>query len=453
LISQDVFGSGNAPTFASQKMIFSIPLTQVGADFYDALIKGATGVPVTVALTYGGLTPPAGFTVHVNWDLTYQHYSSDSKFAARASYWGLWGGSVNSERQEIFDELKKSGAVKVDVITGSGFSMDQIDKYLQPILARINAEMIENLKPPDKLSPAAAPDPSAGGFFGSAGYSVSVKSATEHRSGVEDVSFNVRNYEERVTVASGFIGIGGYPDEVKAKLVTTAPLGSWDKAYFLFPTMFNDPRLRIQAATIQIGLTDGTSDIARSIYQWKPDKDWSSPANGITIQWAAIPLAGLKAKLGDDTYAKLKFRLKLDVVQEDSVLSKESSFPLFNGQTALGSLPDLIDKVGIDATTITFNQVQSNSPLDSIAFKVTSLGHTCSDTIRPRATDDGKRIPPQVVYCAIPKGPTGAEPIEVFVSFAKTDGTIVAWKHNGDVKKDNSVVDIKDIVLRDSDWK
>ena len=66
LIASAPQGEGIAPTFATQKMAFSVPLTRVGSDVYDELVHGNTGMPVSVELTYNGLTPPAGFKVKVD---------------------------------------------------------------------------------------------------------------------------------------------------------------------------------------------------------------------------------------------------------------------------------------------------------------------------------------------------------------------------------------------------
>jgi hypothetical protein len=452
LISADTFGSGNAPTFASQKMVFSIPLTQIGADVYDALVKGNTGVPVAVAITYGGLTPPAGFSVHVNWDLTYHHYSSDSKFAARASYFGLFGASYRSERQDVFNELTKDGSVKIDVIEGSGFKMQDIDKYLQPILQRINSEMVENMKPPDQVNPAAAPDPDAGGYFGGAGYSVSVKNETQRRHGTEDISFYVRQYQERVTAVSGFIGIGDYPEEVQKQLITIVPKGTWDKAYFLLPTMFNDPRLGIQGVDLEISLTNGSDKFDSELFKWKSDGDWKDKA-GESRTVAFFPLLGLREKIGDAAYKNLNFHVQMKIIQRDVVALAERTIPVFDGETALASLPEMVEKIGFDCSGLSWNQLNSDSALLAVQINLKSGDLDISDTIRPRVVD-GKVLPPEMWFSVVPR--TSGQPAAAIakVGFVLKGKDPVKWKYDGqDLRHITGVTDLKDIIFQDTDWQ
>jgi hypothetical protein len=130
LIASSYEGAGMAPTFASQKMAFSIPLTANGADVYNAVVNSPTGVLIWVKLNYEGLTPSVGVKVSVNWDQAFHHYSSDKKFAARASYFGWFGASFNGEWQNIYNELTQNGDIKVEPILGNGFTQSDLEKVL-----------------------------------------------------------------------------------------------------------------------------------------------------------------------------------------------------------------------------------------------------------------------------------------------------------------------------------
>jgi hypothetical protein len=77
LIGNGALGEGIAPTFASQKMVFALTLTKLGTDVYESLVNSATGVPIIMTFTYQGLTPAVGLNVTVDWDQTYQYYSSN----------------------------------------------------------------------------------------------------------------------------------------------------------------------------------------------------------------------------------------------------------------------------------------------------------------------------------------------------------------------------------------
>jgi len=208
LLSSQPQGGGVGPANASQKMVFMLELTSNGADVYEKLTRGNTGVPVHIEFVYLGLTPKAGFRVNVDWDQTYSHYSRDEKFRARASYWGLAGANARADITSIRDELTRAKAIKVEAIEGEGFDMSKIDAYLQPLLKRINDELIEDMKPPSEVDPAKADDPGTAGYFGGVGYAVAMKSVTKVKHGNEVIDYRFQKIVERANIADGFLGIG-----------------------------------------------------------------------------------------------------------------------------------------------------------------------------------------------------------------------------------------------------
>ncbi len=117
LLAEAPKGAGIAPTFATQKMAFSVPMTRVGSDVYDELVNGNTGMPVVVQFSFNGLTPPAGFKVEVDWDQTHDYYSKHQKFAAQAA-WKGFGGSIDVDRQKIRETLEENKCMKVLVTEG-----------------------------------------------------------------------------------------------------------------------------------------------------------------------------------------------------------------------------------------------------------------------------------------------------------------------------------------------
>jgi hypothetical protein len=169
LLVGNVEGVGIAPTFATQKMAFSVELSALGADVYEALANSTTGIPVQVTLTYGGLTPKAGFKVNVDYEQVYKHYSRAEEIRAEASYFGLFGASYRRSSSQFVNDLTNSGALTVELNPGEAFGEEQIAKYLQPVLKRINDQMLDFLRPPAEIEPARAAAPGGGGFFGGAG--------------------------------------------------------------------------------------------------------------------------------------------------------------------------------------------------------------------------------------------------------------------------------------------
>src|SRR5262249_28471978 len=141
---------------------FQVPLTRMGTDLYENLTSGNTGIGVRAQLTYQGLMPAKGFKVTVSWDQLRDYFSKDERIRASVSYsafFGLVRASASYEKQnsEIREALEQHKCIKVEVIEGTGFTLADADKYLQPLLARINQELLDDTKPPEKIDPANAP--------------------------------------------------------------------------------------------------------------------------------------------------------------------------------------------------------------------------------------------------------------------------------------------------------
>ena len=230
-----VFGEGVAPLSDTQRMIFQMDLTQAGADVYDALTKkGQGGVGVAVTVDFLGLTPPAEVRITADYRLIANHYSKNekTKVAAAASAWfGLVKANAEyrSDFMEARDSLEKAGALKVDVYGNEQIPSEKLNElFVAPVLARINQQILEVQKSPEKTVPASAPDPvaeaSAGGWgFATAyGKSVAVKNVSEVRDYKETVDLKFRDVVPRQTLVAGFIGVGNYDEKIKDQLYITA---------------------------------------------------------------------------------------------------------------------------------------------------------------------------------------------------------------------------------------
>ena len=447
----DTFGSGIAPIFASQKMVFSLMLNKIGSDVYSALTQGNTGVPLVVQMTYSGLTPPAGFSVEVNWDQTYEAYSKDSHFAARASYLGWISGSLRQDRQDAFETLVKHKCIKVNIIEGSGFTMEQIDRYLQPILNRINAEIIEEMRPPPKIDPASAPDPKLGGWAFAAGYSVATRSTGSRKSGTEVINFNVRQYEERITIASGFIGIGHYPIELRNRLIITVPPGDWTTAYFLMPNMFEDQDLCIKGATLRLDLCNGPHNLITQNYTWNTKDGWQSvildTANTPTRS-AMFLVAPWRQTMTEAEYHGLTFRANISIAQYDEPeVNATWTMPVFNGSMAIQSINNLFEKIGFDLSLLRFQQIDHEQPLFRVEMRLKSGPILYQHTIKP-AFIDGKYVQPSMISWLIPREAKDPNPVVVEIFFVMKGNRRHSWGHNGkNLRQLNEYIDLTSILL------
>lgn len=441
-----VQGTGIAPVFATQKMVFSLTLTDIGADALDRLVQVNTGLPVAVIFTYNGLTPPAGFEVNVDWDQTYSHYSRDEKFRASASYFGLFGASYESQAQSIYNTLVENKCLTIKLTTGESVTSKQLQEHLAPILKRINDEMLERFRPPAEVAAAQASAPTAKGFFGSAGYSSAMKRAENVKRGSERIVYTQQDLVERKTIAAGFIGIGAYPQSVRDALVTSVPAESvFRSAYFVLPSTANAEELGIREITLEMALrADGTDRSVQSV-QWTADRGWRDVRNNARSAMV-FPLLGLPAQV------PIKFRSKLTVLTRQDRLVHESLADATSGDVRIGGLDrSSLDVVQIDASGLSFRQMDPASDLTQVGVTLTSGGRTLTSTLVPRLVS-GQRQAPEPIMWLVPRGADGASPeVKAEITFHLRTGERRVWRHSG--QNLQAALQSLYVYLDDEDWR
>lgn len=444
LIAEAPKGSGIAPTFATQKMAFSVPMTRVGSDVYDELVNGNTGMPVVVEFSFNGLTPPAGFKVEVDWDQTYDFYSKHQSFAAAASWKGLVGGAVSVDHQKIRSTLEDNKCIKVLVTEGESLSQAQIDKHLEPILNRINQELVEHTKPPEKIEPSKAPKAKATGRFFSASYSVAIKDVELVKKGKEVIDFNVRQHQTRKTIAAGFIGIGRYPDELKERLVTVVPEGEWRSAFFVLPAVGDGEELGITQVDLEIGLSDGNEVRQSQVVVWTPQDGWKD-RNGKPRTVLTFALMGLAASGFDLDQAT--FESRAQITHKRRVLAIDQTFDVFDGEKAVTTPLAAVDVATIDGSILSWRKVDGVSDLAAVSVKLQSGSQSFSGSLKPRNVD-GTWVEPVPLHWLVEKD---AGPITARVRFLLNSGKGVEWQHNGkDLEEDLASLEV---FLVDGDWQ
>jgi hypothetical protein len=448
LLAEAPKGNGIAPTFATQKMVFTVPLTAIGADVYAGLVDSATGVPVMVSYTYEGLTPPGGFTVFVDYDQTYRHYSESSSFRAEASYLGLFGGGYTRTSESIFNELVNSHCIRVDLTVGENFTMAQAQGYLQPILARINSELLEASKPPDKVDPAKASAAAKGGWWGSVNYSVATKSEVDRKHGTETFDFHVRSIMDRKTVASGFIGIGKYPDEIRKKLVFNS-VGTFQRAFFLLPGIEDVDQMGIRQVQLEVNMRSDANNLLPNpkTVSWTPKQSWSDGAQ--TMNVIAFGLGGFG--LSQEQIRRLKFVESVRIsLKNGPPLEYKQTVDAFNGTLGIPRPTDNLEIVTVDGQSLSWKRLDTTSKLEAVEVAMASGNRAVSETLRPQLNNGKWEIPKPFYWLVGRSLGQQADPLSVTIRFRLDDGTTSTWSHSGDLRQ-NSVSST--IVLFDSDWK
>lgn len=311
-------GTGTAPTFASQTMAFSIPLTQLGAAVFDELVKGATGVRTAVAFSYNGITPKCGYRITADYSQARDFYSRNEKIAARASYYGWFGGSYNKESTDIRDTLAKEGALKTEVLASNECTSERLDALMQPILKRINDQVLATFKPPQNIDPAVAGTPSTGGYFGGVGYSVAVKKVSELTTLKETINFEQATIVERNTVAQGFIGIGNYSEDIRKQLITVVDGVVNPGVYFALPQV----QQGIEQVDMTVSLRAKDKTFANNQFQYtRAANAWKNLQTGDATERISFSMKGIEQQFGKPAVqnAQLRINKVLRTAQQESV--------------------------------------------------------------------------------------------------------------------------------------
>ena len=384
----------------------------------------------------------------MDWDQAYKFYSKNQKIAAQAAYKNWFKASFNSESQRLYEQLVENKALEVNITAGEGFGAQDIDKFVKPIIERINKELLEDTKPPEKIAEAKAKDvPLDDKAYVSGGYSVAVKNVDKVKKGKEKINFNFKQHVERKTVAGGFMGIGRYPDEMKAQMVTVVPHGNWNNAYFLLPAVADDEGLGISQVDLQIGVKNGQEVIDQQVVIWDPKVGWKDregkPRNVVTF--GLMNLAEY-----NKNYKNLEFDTKAKITLKHEVLETQSTLPVFNGETAVSTPFSNVDVVKIDSELLTFRKMDSSSKLDFVRINLTAGDRKYSKMIKTRNVD-GSFVEPAPVYWLVEKREKQLLPVRADIKFELNDGSTVNWIHNGQDLRDGSLG--TEILLRDYDWQ
>jgi len=432
ILTSAPLGAGIAPNHATQKMVFSVPLTKIGADVYKELVTGNTGLGVAVTMSYSGVTPPAGFKVIVDWERTYSFFSKHSKFRAQAAWYGRFTGSASyqSDRQKLLQELIQNKAIKVEVIEGEDFDMSQIDNYLQPILNRINQEILEAFKPPEKFDLAKTTAPNVSGRWIGLGYSVAVKDFKKVKKGKETIDFSIRKHQERRTIASGFIGIGRYPSELRDRLVTIVKPGGWQSAFFVLPVVGDAEELGISQVDMQIALFHQGQHYDAQSVKWTPTAGWRD-RNQISRTVVAFPLVYWYQKIGDSAMKQVKFETNTLITLGQKVLKLRQRVDMFDGDAPIAMPLSAVEVVEIDGQDLNWRLVEDDGTLSRVSVALKSGDQDFKKTLRARNVD-GEWLPPKPVYWLLARPDKGAKPIKAKIryQYKHRHKKVIDWEYN-----------------------
>ena len=453
LVASEPVGPGIAPTFATQKMTFAIPLSKIGSDVYDTIANGTTGLAAGVEFTYTGLTPPTGFTVEVDWDMAHTFLSKDEKARAEVSVMGFFGGKASGDRNKLVETLQQNKVLTITEIE-PGESGQQA---LQLILQRINQELLTAATPPAAVGEASAADAKMpenivkrlqSKIFGSVGYSVAIKDRRVTKKGKETVRFISRKLQERKTLASGFVGIGAYPEDVRQRLVTIVPQGPWKSAFFVLPNVGDAQEIGISQVDLEIRLNNGGTTHATQVAVWKPATGWRG-IGGASAEPRSLIAFGLMDLYAKDPKLKdVRFETATQVTLKNDVLRVTDTLPV-DDQRAIVTPLSAVKVVRVDSASLSWAGLVPDSELISATIAVRAGDKSFNTLLKPRLLDD-KTAPPAAVNWVVPRN----VPVVATVTFRLKDGRTISWAQNGRnlAEGQESSGDLF-LELIDADWK
>ncbi len=371
-LSSGVQSPAIAPTFSTQAVPFQINLTSLGADAMKALTqKGQGGLGVYYQLEFEGTLPPSKIKVEVDWKQTFKHFSENTK---KKHYWNALlfaGGTKTTDTKKISEELLENKCIKV-IMEGREDELEALQDVLDPIMERINNELVAKMAPPEKVDPAEAKDPSYGiGMFYGGGSSYAMKDLKVEKLGKETITFDRAKTITRATSCGTFIGIGNYNQEIIDAANIVMDPGNWEKAYFTIPKVFPSPNLLTVTLNQYVQYKENSGKPAGAkpnfpgcenpqLIIWKPDAVNGQPGwvdkNGNSAQNISWPLQALYAEAraaGKDINDYVEYKVEMIITNQEGRLVNETNLtkiiPMMSGDKPVTNPMAMVQELIVSA--------------------------------------------------------------------------------------------------------
>lgn len=379
-----------APIFSTQQVPFQINLTSMGADAMKALTqKGQAGLGVLYILHFEGVLPPANVTVEVDWDQTFSHFSENSR--KKEYYFALFSGGMKEEnKQKIAESLIENKCIKV-TMSGREDELEAMQAVLDPLLERINNELVAKMAPPEAIDPAVAGDPKmCGGMFHGSGGSYAMKDKKVTKRGKEKFTFDRSKIITRSTSCGTFIGIGNYDKHIIEAANIVMDPGNWEKAYYTIPSVGLDPLLvsidlnqyvqyKKDSGQKEGGLPRFSGCENPQLITWRPDAINGKPGwvdrNGMSVANISWPLQALYAEAkaaGKDIndYVEYKVEMTISAKGKRSTVDEvklAKLIPMMAGDKPVTNPMALVDTLTVTCDYLT---LEKDDGLKKVSFKI-----------------------------------------------------------------------------------
>lgn len=462
LNAQGTQSPGLAPAYVTGALPFQLKLDKFDSDLYETLVNtSGGGVGVLMKLGFEGVLPPAGFKVTINWDQTYDflYENKETRVAIGTCNFGV---DIGISKTKIRENLLSNGCMKVESLSNEAVKQEDIDRYLDPVIERIQQTLIAKIHPPERIDTESKnePDSFSKSFFpAKSSVSVEMKTKNEVKTGSETFVYDRSVVVERNTSCGAFIGINSYSDAVKKRLVSTMPLDSWASAFLLLPGVDNSPELHISSVNMSAEVVDKNGDAISGLSDtaaWSAEKprSWLN-RDGEETASLRFPLMSLFKKHNNDiAVIRKRYNFKVDVSVIQSFgsgklyeVKTSRLMPMFDGDLPLPATVNFVDPVVFDVSALTFNR---SSGVKKVKVEIRKEGS--SDKLEysfPSKSGDESSVV-FLVEAAMTGNEEPAAQILSTVTFETAKGKVL-WQNND--KDLRGLEPSLYFMLFDSDWE
>ncbi len=449
--------SFDGATTVSQEMVMSYDLTVLGANVFEGLATGQSGLTMRANITYNGLTPPCGYNIHGKWDNVYKYYEKQTKKEGGLSLGPIKIGASDTKEKKR-ESLSKTQNVTVEQIgcKEEGDDPSDGDANLVALLAKIesqvfNTDMLTQAEELAKLESMLAVTDDKGvqkmllnkiaGTQNSIklGWQRSVKDIEKRQTGEINYKYSKQNIIQRKTTFGGGLSFANY-NLTEEQLISEGYVILVDANKDFKSTIFGlpivNPDYDLNGLVLEIKYKNSNGKTTSEARRWTKGKGWQTPT-GQKVDHIRFNLIGEKDK---KRQAEPEFDIHLQVIAKTSTLSFDidRKVTMAGDEKFVDALEIITDTYIIEGQDLSFKKISQNDmDLSNAKIEIAIGDKIIKKYIRPFYTN-GIAGPPKSIYLLLPKG--------------ESNGGTITFSAGGGLKKVTELSSGEN-VLFDEDWQ
>lgn len=449
--------SFDGSTTVSQEMVMSYDLTALGANVFEGLATGQSGLVMRANITYNGLTPPCGYNIHGKWDNVYKYYEKQTKKEGGLSIGPVKIGAADT-KQKKRENLNKTQNVTVEQIgcKEEGDDPSDGDANLEALITKIenqvfNTDMLTQAEELAKLESMLATTDDEGvqkmlidkiaGAQNSIklGYQRSVKDIKKRQTGEINYKYSKQNVIQRKTTFGGGLSFSNYnlnEEQLVSEGYVILVDANKDFKSTIFGLPIVNPDYNLNGLVLEIKYKNSNGKTKSEARRWTKGEGWQTPT-GQKVDHIRFNLIGEKDKQRQE---EPEFDIHLQVINKTSSLSFDinRTVKLAGDEKFVDALEIITDTYIIEGQDLSFKKLSENdTDLSNVRIDINIGGNPIRKTLSPFYTN-GIPGPPKSIYLLLPKG--------------ESNGGKITFSAGGGHKKVTDLL-IGENVLFDEDWQ